>query len=104
MNEYARFARNAWETLTPARFEALEDPNRFFSDLGEQAELRVDELTRQMQGPDSPQEGTFEKIGRINAAKMRAEGIVRKELLTPPRSSGRTRRSHRTRRARLGGR
>lgn len=84
MNEYARFARNAWETLTPTRFEAMEDPSRFFSELGEQAQLRVDELTRQLQGPDVPREATFDKVGRIEAARMQAEEVVRKELPTPP--------------------
>lgn len=83
MNSYARFAEQAWQTLAPARYQALEDPKAFFSDLGIQAQQMVMELATQLEGPDLPGETYFEKVGRLNAAKMQAEEIVRAELLTP---------------------
>ena len=85
MNEYGQFAMRTWRMLVPAVYAEIADPERFFRELGEQAANQVVDLTRQLQGPDLPNETYFQKVGRINAAKMQAEEIVRAELLTPDR-------------------
>ncbi|WP_246858716.1 hypothetical protein [Citricoccus sp. SGAir0253] len=41
------------------------------------------ELTVQIAGPDPTGETYLEKVGRLNAARMQAEEIVRAEMLTP---------------------
>ena len=38
MNEFGRYAENAWRLMAPDRYAALEDPNRFFSMMGQEAE------------------------------------------------------------------
>lgn len=83
MNKYGRFAQQAWQELAPTRYAQLEDPNQFFSTLGQQAENQMILRWEQLQGPDVAGESTFEKIGRINAAKLQAEEIIRAEMLTP---------------------
>lgn len=83
MNQYGRFAEQSWQMLAPARYAALEDPNHFFSTLGQEAQTRVVWLAEQMQGPDPTGETYWEKVGRLNAIRMQAEEIVRAEMLTP---------------------
>ena len=85
MNEYGTFAMRTWRMLAPEAFRQIADPETFFRQLGEQAADQVVDLTRQLQGPDLPGETYFGKVGRINAARMQAEEVVRAELLTPPR-------------------
>lgn len=84
MNRYGTQAMQMWQQLAPAALAALEDPNRHFSTLGEEAEGQVVDLTIQLTGPDVPGETYFQKVGRIENAKLRAEEIVREELLIPP--------------------
>ena len=80
MNQYGRFAEQSWQMLAPARYAALEDPNHFFSTLGQEAQTRVVWLAEQMQGPDLTGETYWEKVGRLNAIRMQAEEIVRADL------------------------
>lgn len=88
MNKYGKSAQQAWQELAPARYAQLEDPNQFFSTLGQQAEKQMILRWEQLQGPDMAGESTFEKIGRINAAKSQAEEIIRAEMLTPTPEEG----------------
>lgn len=81
MNRYAEMAQAHWSRWLPDRYAALEDPREFFSTLGEQAAARIEELTDQLAGPDSPGETYMGKVGRINNARTRAEEIVLTELI-----------------------
>lgn len=84
MNEYGRLALSMWQQLAPTALAEMDDPSRHFSMLGEEALEQVTTLTAQLEGPDLPGETTFAKIGRIQNAKLRAEEIVRADLLMPP--------------------
>ena len=84
MNTYGKFAQNAWKTLAPSQYELIVNPETWFSILGEEAENSVDSLQVQIAGHDTPGETYLEKVGRLTAAKMQAEEIVRAEMLTPP--------------------
>lgn len=86
MNGYGRSAQRTWQQLAPTAYSQIEDPETYFAELGEQAADQVVDLTRQIQGPDLPNETYFQKVGRINAAKMQAEEIVRADLLMPDSS------------------
>lgn len=84
MNRYGVQAQKMWQEAAPARYGQLQDPEEFFSTLGRQAEDMVVELIPQIAGPDPAGEGYLEKVGRLNAAKLQAEEIVRADLLAPP--------------------
>lgn len=84
MNKYGTLAMQMWQQLAPAALASIEDLNRHFSRLGEEALEQVTSLTIELQGPDVAGESYFEKVGRIENAKLRAEEIVREELLIPP--------------------
>ena len=48
MNYYGEMARDHWARWLPGRYAAIEDPGSFFSDLGSQAEERIDALARKL--------------------------------------------------------
>lgn len=84
MNKYGRQAQEAWKTASPTQYSQIQNPDEFFTKLGEQAQEQVDELQIKLAGPDPKGEGYLEKVGRLNAARNQAEEIVRYELLSPP--------------------
>lgn len=84
MNRFGTQAMEAWKTLAPSQFAQIPDPSSHFSQLGVQAEQEWTQLWPQLVGSDEPGEGFFSKAGRIEAAKLRAEEIIRDQWLTPP--------------------
>ena len=84
LNRFGRFALESWQTLAPAALSQIPDPNRHFSELGEEAESQWASLWPQLLDPDTPGEDSFTKAGRIEAAKMQAEEMIRADLLIPP--------------------
>ena len=84
MNRYGQMARKHWARWLPARYAAIKDPTSFFSDLGNQAEQRIDQLTDRLAGEDPPGEDYLAKAGRLGQARMQAEEIVLAELILLP--------------------
>jgi hypothetical protein len=84
VNKYGRQAQESWRAASPTRYSQIQNPDEFFTNLGEQAQEQVDELQIKLAGPDPKGEGYLEKVGRLNAARNQAEEIVRYELLSPP--------------------
>ena len=84
MNRFGRFALESWQTLAPAALSQIPEPNRHFSELGEEAESQWASLWPQLLDPDMPGEDFFTKAGRVEAAKMQAEEMIRADLLIPP--------------------
>jgi hypothetical protein len=90
MNEYGHMAIRHWEKTDPDRFQQIRENDRetFFTELGERAEMEIQQLQDQLAGPDPPEESYLEKVGRLNMARLRAEQRVLAELiLIPPPSS-----------------
>ena len=88
MNRYGQIARKHWARWLPARYAAIKDPTSFFSDLGNQAEQRIDQLTDRLAGEDPPGEDYLAKAGRLGQARMQAEEIVLAELILLPPEPG----------------
>lgn len=84
VNRFGRAAESAWRTLAPSAYEAIPDPRAHFSALGIEAVRQWADLWPQLLEPDTPGEDFQTKVGRIENAKLRAEEILRAELLTPP--------------------
>ncbi|WP_081743485.1 TnpV protein [Arthrobacter sp. H20] len=83
MNKYGKFAQETWKMTAPKQYALIPDPDEWFRQLGEEAAQSVEELTRQIAGPDSMTETFLEKYGRLTASQNQAEEIVRAEMLTP---------------------
>lgn len=84
MNRFGRLAQDRWQGMAPTAYAQIDDPNRHFSTLGEQAEAAWIELSDDLAGPDVPGETYLEKVGRLNNARKRAEEVIQADWLTPP--------------------
>ena len=90
MNKYGRMAIRHWEKTDPDRLQEIPESDRetFFTELGERAEMEIQQLQDQLAGPDPAGESYLEKVGRLNMARLQAEERVLADLiLIPPRSS-----------------
>ena len=83
MNHYGAQALKHWQEYLPQRYATIpeSDRNSFFSTLGEQAATQIEDLSRELAGPDQPGEGYLAKLGRLNNARMRAEEEILPELI-----------------------
>jgi hypothetical protein len=84
MNKYGKQAQEAWREASPTHYAQIQDPETFFSDLGEQAAEQIDQMQTQLAGPDPAGESYLEKVGRLRAARNQAEEYVSHDLLSPP--------------------
>ena len=85
MNRYGAMARSHWARWLPQRYATIEDPDSFFSALGQETARQIDELTTELAGDDQPGEGYLAKAGRLTAARSQAEEIIlpQQVLLAP---------------------
>jgi hypothetical protein len=86
MNKYGRMAIRHWETTDPGRFQQIPESDRepFFTELGERAEMEIQQLQDELAGPDPPEESYLEKVGRLSMARLQAEEKVLAELILIP--------------------
>lgn len=88
MNRYGSQAQKHWKRWLPSRYARLEDPDSFFSKLGDEIEMRVEELSTAAAGDDPAGETYLQKLGRLNMARLNAESEALQELaLLPPEGS-----------------
>lgn len=80
MNAYGEKARKHWQMWLPKRYSQIQDPDSYFSTLGEEISERIDQLSRAMAGSDQPGEGFLAKLGRLNMARFDAESQVLREM------------------------
>ena len=85
MNQYGAMARSHWARWLPQRYATINDPDSFFSTLGQETVRQIDELTAELAGDDQPGEGYLAKAGRLTAARSQAEEIIlpQQVLLAP---------------------
>jgi len=85
MNQYGAMARSHWTRWLPHRYATINDPDSFFSTLGQDTARQIDELTADVAGDDQPGEGYLAKAGRLTAARSQAEEIILpQQVLLPP--------------------
>lgn len=76
MNQYGVMARKHWAKFLPTRYAQIEDPDSFFSTLGQEVEEEIDQLATTLAGEDPPGEDYLGKLGRLNAARQQAREKV----------------------------
>ena len=90
MNQYGNQAQKHWQAHLPRRYQALPNPEAFFSQLGEEVFQRVDELMDVLVGEGPPGEGYMERLGRLNMARLNAESQALSELALLPEETEET--------------
>lgn len=85
MNEYATMAWRHWQTWLPKSFAQIEDPEEFFTRLGEEVETEIADLGLQLAGDDPPGETYMGKLSRLNMAQLQArEKVLAERVLLDP--------------------
>ena len=84
MHHYGTTARRHWERWLPERHAMIEDPDSFFSALGQEAARQIADLALDLAGDDPPGEDYLVKVGRLNMARLQAEEIILPEQILPP--------------------
>jgi hypothetical protein len=85
MNRYGAMAQSHWARWLPQRYATINDPDSFFSTLGQETARQIEELAADLAGDDQPGEGYLAKAGRLTAARSQAEEIIlpQQVLLAP---------------------
>lgn len=89
MNQHGAAALAHWSSELPVSFSQIEDPQEFFTAVGEQAQAEIEERYLKYAGEDLPQETAEHKQAQLGQAMRRATEEVYAELITPsPQSQG----------------
>ncbi len=62
-NYYGSIARRHWERWLPQQYAAIEDPEAFFTDMGNRASDRIDDLADRFAGESPPGERGIPEAG-----------------------------------------
>lgn len=85
MNRYGQMAWDHWRRWRPRMLSGIKDPQTFFSTLGQETELEIDELAQQIAGADRHGETTLAKTARLREARITAESdLLPLRILLPP--------------------
>ncbi|WP_328384360.1 hypothetical protein OHQ88_33400 (plasmid) [Micromonospora zamorensis] len=81
MNRYGAQAMTHWSETMPLRLSDLQDPEAFFTQLGEEVSQAIEELTRRLAGQQPEQETYLQRLQRLNTARQEAESQVIREMV-----------------------
>lgn len=84
MNRYGQMAWDHWRKWRPRMLSGIEDPQTYFSTLGQETEQEIDELAHQIAGVDRPGETTAQKTARLREARISAESDLLPLRITLP--------------------
>jgi hypothetical protein len=85
MNQYGTMARDHWARWLPDRYSQIQDPDSFFTTLGQEVAQQIGDLMLDLAGDDPPGEDYLAKVGRLHMARLQAEEMVLAErVLLPP--------------------
>ena len=76
MNKYGAQAMAHWKTHAPQRFQNLDDPTRFFTEIGEEIQAAVTSHRDEILGPPRPNETAEAYRLRSYQALTAAEELV----------------------------
>ncbi|MGI8665140.1 MAG: hypothetical protein ACR2N4_03790 [Jatrophihabitans sp.] len=88
MNRWGRQAHQHWATWRPNQLSQIEDPQTYFTELGETVETQIEALQIALAGDDPGGETYLQKLGRLRMARFDAEAQVLRELVLLPPESG----------------
>lgn len=81
MNRYGQTARAHWERHAPSKISALEDPESFFTDLGEQIEAQVQIIALELERSAPEAAEYLDRVAQLTGFRRQAEEQVLAELV-----------------------
>lgn len=85
MNQYGQMAMKHWRRWLPSRFSMLEDPEGFFTDLGEQVAEQIVQtqlsLESQHRAELNATEDYLTRVGLLNNIRAQAQEMVLDEMV-----------------------
>lgn len=87
MNDYGLRVMEHWKTWLPTRYQQIEDPISYFTQVGKQIEDQVLQMVAAGEADQSSvldQMDYLARVGRLNAIQMSAEEIALSEFLLEP--------------------
>jgi hypothetical protein len=81
MNHYGQMALEHWQRHRPEELAAIEDPQRFFSELGEQVAETVRTRTDQLLASQPQASGFVARMQQEQTARMTAEDETLREMV-----------------------
>lgn len=83
MNRYGKLAWERMRAFQPEVLAGIEDPDSYFSSLGEDLDRQISELAEQIVGPTRRGETYQERLGRLREARITAESEVMRRVGAP---------------------
>ena len=81
MNRYGLIAREHWARHAPTRYATLEDPEAFFTQLGETAAAQIEAIATELERTLPADLPDQERVGQLRAIQKQAEEVVLAELV-----------------------
>lgn len=83
VNTHGAKALQHWRTYLPGQLAQIPDPQDFFTQLGETAETRIDQLAETLAAaqPAQEDEGYLQQLARLQTARTTAEAQVTREMI-----------------------
>jgi hypothetical protein len=83
MNRYGRMALERMREFQPEVLAGIEDPDSYFSNLGEDLAQRIEELAERIAGPARPGESYLDRLGRLREARISAASDIMAQVGVP---------------------
>jgi hypothetical protein len=83
MNHYGEMAREHWARMRPKELATIEDPDRFFTELGRQIEDRIVSLALELE-QDTGTDDYLANAAMMHTARRMAEDQVIREMFGEP--------------------
>jgi hypothetical protein len=83
-DRYARLAQQHMATWLPARYRQIDDPDAYFTRLGEEIATQVEALETTLAATEPASEDYVVRVGQLRAARIQAEEIVLADLVWLP--------------------
>lgn len=81
MNLYGLMARDHWQKYAPSRYATLEDPQEFFTQLGESVLTQVVRISTALERGLSQDMPYLERAAQLRAVQRQAEEIALADLV-----------------------
>lgn len=91
MNNYGHQAMAYWQRVAPGQFQGLEDPQGYFTEVGELLAGRVEQICLHLEATLPPDLDYLARVGQLRAIRAQAQEVAFSELVydlvTPEPSS-----------------